>query len=266
MLDLLKKDLEKFAVDKFHAISVYALKSNSLIYQYVNYDFIIDNYNGDNNAFIEDLKTETKAIKVIRKRKNGSAYKNVGEPYEVIFQEEAPTPVQTTLAFEPQQVTQAPIQPQTTTNNMGQGMNNEVNNMNFGLNGLESIYKVMDYNAKVEIRHFEEKYEKLKDENEKLSRKIFELETEKKLDVKEFEREENKSKRQNELIGMLAPALPSILEKFAPAQGMAQPQLPRYDAQVQGILDEVAYNLTASTQHESFYVEHDDLLKRYRGK
>lgn len=266
MLDLLNKDLEKFAVDKFHAISVYALKSNSLIYQYVNYDFIIDNYNGDNNAFIEDLKTETKAIKVVRKRKNGSAYKNVGEPYEVIFQEEAPTPVQTTLAFEQKQVIQAPIQPQT-TKNMEQGMNDQFLGLGQAHQQMDWTYKIMDYPK------LEKKIDKLEIENvdlklklDKAEKELQEIKIEKKYDDKEIEREERKAKSTQEMIGMGLPVIANLFEKYTANQGMAQPQLPRYDAQVQGILDEVAYNLTASTQHKEFFEEHDDLLKRYRGK
>lgn len=262
MVDFLYKDLEKMAIDKFHQVTIYDTKFNRPMYKNVDYDFLVDNYEGKKENFIQDIKSSAKAIKVFRMRKNGSTSKRISEPYEVIFEASASTPLQTSISFENTPVpTSVPMQMPVyepaiipNTNKMS------------GLNEMENAYKIMHFpELKRQIDKLEIQNETLKKDNDNLSKKIFEYETEKKFDSKEIERDERKSANNREILGMAMPALAPVLEKLmASKTGLSEPaQLPKYDAQITQILDVTGNLLTRS---EDFYIELDDLLKKYLQK
>lgn len=257
MINILLEDLKKMEIDQYHQITIYDLKYNRILHKNIDHNFILDNY-GTSEAFIQDLKDNgIKSIKVYRKRANGSTSKSIADPYEVIFEPTAPAPVQTSISFENTPPVQAPIpayEPMQTNNNM----NN--NYTGIGLSGADVTYRAIDY-PKIEqkLRETELENKELKKENEQLSRKNFELELEIKLDDK-------KSQRNTELIGMLAPAFAPVLEKvMASKTGLSEPapQLPKFDNQINLILDQVGNLLTKS---EDFYIELDDLMKKYLQK
>jgi len=254
-MNQLNQDFAKLQKDKYHRLTIYDKKFKRPLYKDFDYFFVVNNFQSFDN-FIESIKTNgTKEITIIPRRANGSTTKSAGEPYDVVLVENSqPISTQTQLNFD------------YNMNNSNMSKNENLFTGGLGLNGMNGLmgadvsYRYMDY-PKLEsrVKELESENKVLKKENEQLSRENFKLEIEMKSDDKK--RESNQ-----QLIGMLAPALSPVLEKLMmPKIGLTepaqlQPAQPHFDPQINLILNDVGILLTRS---EDFYVELDDLIKKY---
>ena len=222
------------------------------IHRDFDYYYVLENFQTFDNLINEIKNNGTKEIIVYPRRSNGSVTKSAGDSYEVVLVEEleqVSPPTQTKLEFDYSSKT-LPTQTNSLSQ-MPQGLNMA------GLMGADVSYRYMDYpKMEAKVKELETENKTLKKENEQLSRENFKLEIEIKSDDKK--REGNQ-----QLIGMLAPALSPVLEKLlAPKIGLSQPQSghQQFDQTINSILNNVGVLLTRS---EDFYIELDDLIKKY---
>lgn len=244
--------LSKLKSDKHFQIKVINTDSKKVLFNNINGEAMIQNYGSVENFFEEIFKTGVPGIKILDRRRNGSTFISIGEPYEIEFPENANNKVAEEKTKEKivQTLDAIPME-----------------GLKGGLNG-QMIYASLRYPEVIaENQGF-------KTENQKLQDRVKELE--KQIMQHEFSTA-SADRTQQTLLG-LAPVIAPILEKLFPAQAAVASvagltgteNLSDTKKQVINIINAVDENtayyigLTAKTMHnEAFQTALFELLDRF---
>lgn len=229
--------IARLAADQYNAVSVVNMATlkpivtNKLGYQ------IIEQYGSVEAFFNEIITPEISKVKILDRRKSGTAFVPAGEPYDFSIEIESEQILQ-------HETKQAAPQVHQTVVPMPQ--NSGLNGMYGGLGivEMENINRIIEF-PKLEAKYnkLEAKAEMLEKENVKLERTIHELNTTGSHAVA-------KSEANNELMKIIAPLGQPLLERLLIPAAPAAPIIPGLSGAISPTLQNAIQILSESSEAE----------------